>query len=798
MSGAQDRSYVRKQTTEKEEFPNLQLRSQDYNKMGSEIHEDPYANLSGSSRNLKPPLKANSSEKRHKRLGDEEREVSDDDHSELPYLTKKVGFQMLKKKSKAAKYLKADKVLSPCYSGGGTTSGLNQTPHHRNPAVNVNAVTPRYSGAHCDHAFSSKAKKFSSPKKNLIPISQTSVVKCSSHKKFMVPCSSRPIIMRDEETCEDDDKKEYDPAAESQDKFQARQHDAKKAKVLRIRKEDKKDEDMSMKGLHFIAGHCGRDIGNNNNNNNNSSSTFSVASGLCDDDHLHHVEVEPALSELSAGRKFVKLSKHMGGSGVDENSCLGADDDHTRLLFGNVEFERKGRYFICCDKEGMLPIPADIRAIVTQKHEFQGGYCHLEVDSIPIPGPPGSFIPSPGRTFSEEVFQGNSSLVTSNSRPQSSEENHHPDHELFLANRRGVSSDDSPVSATSTLSHFTRSSDQPDASGKPWLYSTTIEVENQSSGHHHGVENPTPHLEAINVTLLLPKKGFKYSSSEQQQSCCCGCASSQTLSLSYQEPPLPQLLQQQRRTTPLPPTNLHLCQSKVSADSGLPSPSKPVIRLMGKNVLVDSKDDDDESMTPKANPSPQISFTREAGKPYHQTGDLQGYHRGWSAGSGLMTMGSILDRCGSFGGGGGYGVITEQAGDVCNQMASLSHSHYAGAGSTTKEVIVIKDSSSSSSPNCKDYNNINGMVESRCPGGNSVPPSTYTTHSMNYADLYGGHTHHHPGWAGVAHAASFGVNGQWNHSSESSDAVNGHPLAPPTPSSTRHLGSSLYCTPGFS
>ncbi|XP_030478621.2 uncharacterized protein LOC115695694 isoform X1 [Cannabis sativa] len=70
-----------------------------------------------------------------------------------------------------------------------------------------------------------------------------------------------------------------------------------------------------------------------------------------------------------------------------------------------------------------------------------------EVDPILIPGPPGSFLPSP-RDMGSEDFQGNSSLTTS--RVQSSQDQHD-----FIDG----DSSDSPVSATSTISNFTATRD---------------------------------------------------------------------------------------------------------------------------------------------------------------------------------------------------------------------------------------------------------------------------------------------------------------------------------------------------
>ncbi|KAL0362995.1 UNVERIFIED_CONTAM: hypothetical protein Scaly_1254700 [Sesamum calycinum] len=98
--------------------------------------------------------------------------------------------------------------------------------------------------------------------------------------------------------------------------------------------------------------------------------------------------------------------------------------------------------------------------------ESQGNY-FVDVDPIPIPGPPGSFLPSPGRMGSEEL-QGNSSLTTC--RIQSSED----DHEVV-----DMDSSDSPISAMSA------------ASNSVAARSDSVSVINMSV-QSHGVPHETP------------------------------------------------------------------------------------------------------------------------------------------------------------------------------------------------------------------------------------------------------------------------------------------------------------------
>ncbi|XP_019183187.1 PREDICTED: uncharacterized protein LOC109178111 [Ipomoea nil] len=953
IDSARERSFVRKQNTEKGECLTQHLRSQDNSKfsgsgtirqwtcskrtgvtrkmfdhqgsgggLGNEVHERPgnsYANRTCSLRPLNSPVKPACFQKSHKRL-------EDDDHSEQPYLRKTplVDSQISHRNKRSvlqkrkAKYFRADDH-SAHHSGRGTANDFNRASSQRNLISDGNAVPLRNADnnftVNCktstySHAFSSKAKKFSSLRKDLLLVSQASGPECRL-KKSEVPCMSKS----DEEEYDE----QYD-SADNRNEFQARQDeafvrsDAKTSKVLKIRKkreESKKDEIVGIRGSHCTAEPCIQDTGKNNSSSfsfdcDSAGESDDLACAEDDDTETNRIDNEiETSSDLAAGRNFISFSKH---SGIDSPPKSHADAQ----LFGE-EFERP---FVCGqtpppmlvsgdDQEmfsaadiGKTVVPPDIHVDTELESSEFHGYYHLEVDPIPIPGPPGSFLPSPGRMCSEDL-QGNSSLTSS--RLQSSED--HPE----LVDR---DSSDSPVSATSTLSNFTvarsdsRSSEK--SAGNTRLYSG-IE-KNKSSFSNDSIDPVVENsavlgtinageercdLDDMKINVTLPKKGFRFKS---DQPCCCARkeGASQSFALSYQDSPL-----LQRRTmssTPLPAseklqsgdsssrrpdnpsfvvnmedpspspqiheTNLPIVynHTKVSADTEVkvpcrtdcgsvsPSASNPVLRLMGKNLLVVNKD---ESLSPQEKPS-QKNFMTEANMQFSavpgihcgnnfQSGDPQNSHHSDPQGSfvshsariqnldvslssGYKSHGSSYsttpqrlhspmfsgnksvgsDLMGSFGRHEGYTLITEQIGYDPKTPLSSSVAHTQNAGSGIREIIVIDDNPESEDNTVvPDASNGKGM---RYPV--SIPiPSGY---NPNYADLYGYKSPHEPSsytGSGVVRNASFaaarGVNAsaaipvQWNRCPESSSTAHTRSLTSPSDTS-RHLGSSVYYTPGFS
>ncbi|KAL0886898.1 hypothetical protein Bca101_010881 [Brassica carinata] len=219
--------------------------------------------------------------------------------------------------------------------------------------------------------------------------------------------------------------------------------------------------------------------------------------------------------------------------------------------------------------------------------EVGKGSLYVEVDTIPIPGPPGSFIPSPrGMSYDENL--GNSSVITS--QLQSS------------MDQLDRNSSESPVSAFSNFAagrlSFPAELFSPDV---PLSYSTT--PMSFSVPSHH---------EKMTVDKTTTSSSFR---NNDPQSCCCQIKKrfSEGVTLNHQPS---QLLQ--RRASPSssvdmnltkPPTRLdqnhpfeqsppYMIQqefdshskfsSKVNVNGAVvpPSPSNSVLRLMGKDLMV--------------------------------------------------------------------------------------------------------------------------------------------------------------------------------------------------------------------
>ncbi|GMJ11610.1 hypothetical protein HRI_004830200 [Hibiscus trionum] len=272
-----------------------------------------------------------------------------------------------------------------------------------------------------------------------------------------------------------------------------------------------------------------------------------------------------------------------------------------------------------------------------------------EVDPIPIPGPPGSFLPSP-RGMGSDDFQGNSSLTTS--RIQSSQD------QFDLVD--GDSSD-SPISAVSTISNSLEAkSDSKFAEPLAFVDNPAI-LENYRSGYSTAKSEPLvengaafPHTSAgLERTfegeefrvrrMSLDKRPLMFKNDDQP--CCCQRKdrSSQGFALNYQES---QLLRRRTTASMMVPTigmqiagNQNISPDSLDTrpetnslsssaslgseqmvlsvmkpragsvafkgfpDAGVklsdrsncdpvtPSSSNPVLRLMGKNLMVVNKEE---------------------------------------------------------------------------------------------------------------------------------------------------------------------------------------------------------------
>ncbi|XP_057983827.1 uncharacterized protein LOC131168417 isoform X2 [Malania oleifera] len=314
---------------------------------------------------------------------------------------------------------------------------------------------------------------------------------------------------------------------------------------------------------------------------------------------------------------------------------------------------------------------------------MQGNFS--EVEPIPIPGPPGSYLPSP-RDMSSEDFQGNSSLTTS--RVHSSQDKH----ELV-----DVDSSDSPISATSTLSNSTLArssinfSEQLLSAGPPAIQDRIssgfldvgIEptVVNESffpQTVSQGMKRTFSDGENLKDNVIIPEKG-PLGFTDDGHPCCCTRKEkiSQSIALNYQDS---QLLRRRAMAmgkqvgwnpnarTNNPIAGLEMvsqssCTSsgsekvpvtrspagpattKISSDAAVrfsshgdcdsasPSASSPILRLMGKNLMVANKDDDASTRPRQAEPvvsnnSPSLQFPTISGvsSGSNQTLDYHSFH----------------------------------------------------------------------------------------------------------------------------------------------------------------------------
>lgn len=176
----------------------------------------------------------------------------------------------------------------------------------------------------------------------------------------------------------------------------------------------------------------------------------------------------------------------------------------------------------------------------------QGSY-FPEVDPIPIPGPPGSFLPSP-RDMGSDDFQGNSSLTTS--RVQSSQ-----DQLDFIDG----DSSDSPLSTTSTISNSTGTKCDLKYSEPLSSIGPQSVQDNIRSGLSHAIIDPCVEINAAaaqQITgiaaerLAFDRENFKVNKTSLErgplsfkgndQPCCCQRKERtfQGVALNYQESPL--------------------------------------------------------------------------------------------------------------------------------------------------------------------------------------------------------------------------------------------------------------------
>lgn len=522
---------------------------------------------------------------------------------------------------------------------------------------------------HCK--FSSKATKFSSLRKHLFSVNQSSLPgsKYSVNRKFTSRKKSRSLCMAelDKKVVALDLKEKH---AENQSRIEeiTGRVSLSRSSVLKVRKKRgafsiSQEQSMAMKSAseECHSHEVGDDIDSSTRVGGDLENTFN--------------DVESGRKEIQANRDNIVMrpcsGMDTGGNVVSSSKSLGPEFDnlanHSNALAGSfqlVEFKRSlsgagttpscptdsslgddEQDAFCMDEVGNRMIAQDTdMGEETDANDGQGNY-FTGLDPIPIPGPPGSFLPSPGGMGSEDI-QGTSSLTTS--RVHSSEDQHD------LVER---DSSDSPISATSTVSNSMIARSDTKSSEKLAVgpHVTKDEIRSGFSGaSHDAAKNVVPasrtvttqaeriNLDELKVKEILPEKGPI--SFRNDQPCCCSLKEgiSQDISLNSQES---QLLRRRTMVLPVLPMRkelscdpsrrpncwnsmpevfplgnfrssgsekrvlpvMNLSSAPVSVevsahsmlkspsygdyDSASPSASNPVLRLMGKNLMVVSKDE---------------------------------------------------------------------------------------------------------------------------------------------------------------------------------------------------------------
>ncbi|KAA8527134.1 hypothetical protein F0562_008637 [Nyssa sinensis] len=562
----------------------------------------------------------------------------------------------------------------------------NNVSCHSNKPVEINAGPVKNTdGSHgvclkpsqSHHVFSSKATRFPTLRKNVLSVKRSSVPKTNFHlnRKCLSLKRSRVhgIAELDEvEAAWPSEGVEQHDSVQNLAEDQSRVEDITdktslgRSSVLKIRKKraisiSQREEAMALKGSPLTPQGYGHDVGEN------LDSSTRVGGGLTDavDDlesvgegvvqtHRGDLVMEPS-SRIAVGENDMDLSKssdpelHKLASPpytrteslryveVYKGSFCGAEVPIclTEPSLGN------GQEMFCADEvgNGMIGQRTHTGAELDSK-VVQGNY-FPQVEPIPIPGPPGSFLPSP-RDMSSEDLQGNSSLTTS--RVQSSEDHHDP---------ADGDSSDSPISATSTISNFAMVRSDSKSSEKLFVAPPVVLDEIRSgfsSARHDTVMENTGkvsdaastgieriNLDELKVNVIIPEKG-PLSFKNDQPCCCSRKEGTYHVAFNYQDSqllrrrtmasvPLPDMDKQMNCDPSRRPNNLNSRPEmftrsnfpssgsekkspagsiplNVSADTVLefpirgdcdsvsPSASNPILRLMGKNLMVVNKDED--------------------------------------------------------------------------------------------------------------------------------------------------------------------------------------------------------------
>lgn len=524
------------------------------------------------------------------------------------------------------------------------------------------------------HAISSGGRKYSSLRTKLLSVRHASGAESKKNlgreivnfKNPRLPCTLRS----DEEAvgsqstlhAEDNLVKALGENATTMEKDYGKPL-SNRTRVLKIRKKiegfvNTGEGDMTSKGSETSPESDSEDDGNKIDSFTAGSVPVDTSSVLEEEaEMLDDFDCEPASTDREAFASFSKsldsVFPRLAGSKVECGSQYysKAYDGHcpSELVF------HADQEMFCADNVAKnLVTPDNHETADLDGDEAQGNY-FVDVDPIPIPGPPGSFLPSPGRMGSEELL-GHSSLTTC--KIQSSDDGH----EVV-----DMDSSDSPISAMSTVSNS--------VAGRSSSISTT-NLSAQSHFQHetqHDIteerNNPAvegsppfeqiacgerePNLLKSNANLILPEVTREL---QNIQPCCC--SRKDVSSLNYPES---QILRRRTMTSlsvlapdkhinddakneircfglraetlsekePTSVTGKDLTNSPIGytpvtfphnseaifrayGDCEFPSPStsNPVLRLMGKNLMVVNKDD---NLSPQTRPTQSSMMIEHSG-----------------------------------------------------------------------------------------------------------------------------------------------------------------------------------------
>lgn len=485
------------------------------------------------------------------------------------------------------------------------------------PIKKSDAPATRSEPSYSHRGFSSKARKLSSLRKNLSSVRQTSVVeskfsfkkKCSARKKSQVHFISD--LDEDEVAC----------PSKVDRRTSLFRHGKKRGAVEISRKEEGSD----LKSSLSPPPQC-YDRGSAETTDNFSFRACSDSEFTSDDEEFARKEVQKPGEHIIEG-SFMSLNKSLD---PEFHKLSNPPDAEYEGPIGTMEQSLgDAKETFCSDEIGQTShMVAEIDSRGWQRNYFS------DVNAISIPGPPGSFLPSLEDLGSEDLQGNNSSLTTS--RVQSSE-----DHQDIVYR----DSSDSLVSATSNISN-------PSVAGSDSRSSENFPVQpHVVQDEIRQLENCAPvnlvaeRLDDLRVNAIFPEK--RSVGLRNDQPCCCSrkeSASPGGPALNYQDS---QLLRRWTMASVQPPpigkqwvssdpnkglgtsnsrtemfslNNFSISSGsenavlsgmkspagpnipiKVSVDSEVkfptddsasPSAAYPVLRLMGKNLMVVNKDED--------------------------------------------------------------------------------------------------------------------------------------------------------------------------------------------------------------